>query len=657
MYYPGDFFMKHLRHTENLLQLPTTLFYCVLVLCFVYFNAMCQVNQTGDMNNDGLKDGRDALQIMRILNGYESATEELIRQGDIHPYPGTDGNLRGDGLLTEDDAYRILLYAVGLLSEGELNGVFTGSEPIITEFDPMFGYKGDKIYITGKNFVTSDIQKNKVFLGDIPVEVVDASATLLTVVVPDDAKSSFIRLQTPGGEVISPGRFKVIYDAAGQLNISNPDYYVVINEYGVSPIESDGTFTIPVADRDITLSCFTYDDEDTETIYMTLHLPTGGAPTELLQADAVSTAKALVYLNPFLLTRDTDKCEMLMQAMDQTPEVQVLADLITEKYPQGANGLEDTDIRQAWQTAILQVFENMPQKSTIPFSMKKLQAKKNLKRQQQLRAMSQPPALLDEKTFAPKSDTSIVDGKLVMRVYGLDSHFTTAKRSDKSTSLLVELDNGYSALDWYVVMAKLDPVSFPRGLQESFLDLRKRGFDRAGYKLCTTLAADQWTANIDVLYSSVEFVMDSLEDNFFPSDDSLAFEDLEDGLYVVRAYSGALFDHDYHSFDWFAISDMPTGFSDWTQALAINVCMGGVDIWDLLSADSARWARQALRKGVKNVIKEVSKQIELNRERLDSLSYEEAGNIILALLGEFFKSCCYRCSSGACLYCEQSIYP
>ena len=60
----------------------------------------------GDITSDGTIDGRDALKIMRSVEGLEPANAEEVTQGDVFPFPGIDGRIMGDGTLTEDDAYR-----------------------------------------------------------------------------------------------------------------------------------------------------------------------------------------------------------------------------------------------------------------------------------------------------------------------------------------------------------------------------------------------------------------------------------------------------------------------------------------------------------------------------------------------------------------------
>lgn len=50
----------------------------------------------GDVTGDGAIDGRDALRVMRQVEGFSPLTPGEAETADISPAPGTEGRLAGD---------------------------------------------------------------------------------------------------------------------------------------------------------------------------------------------------------------------------------------------------------------------------------------------------------------------------------------------------------------------------------------------------------------------------------------------------------------------------------------------------------------------------------------------------------------------------------
>jgi hypothetical protein len=80
--------------------------------------------------------------------------------------------------------------------------------PAITEFSPAAGRYGSEITITGKRFSTV-ASENKVYLNGKAATVVNATTTMLRVLVPDKALSGKIQLTTPDGGVTTSEIYEV----------------------------------------------------------------------------------------------------------------------------------------------------------------------------------------------------------------------------------------------------------------------------------------------------------------------------------------------------------------------------------------------------------------------------------------------------------------
>lgn len=79
-------------------------------------------NRLGDVTGDGRVDIKDALKVLRIVDGAVTATDADRELGDVFPNPGQGERPVGDGQLTEGDANQLLRFSVGLLTPDALEG-------------------------------------------------------------------------------------------------------------------------------------------------------------------------------------------------------------------------------------------------------------------------------------------------------------------------------------------------------------------------------------------------------------------------------------------------------------------------------------------------------------------------------------------------------
>ena len=81
--------------------------------------------------------------------------------------------------------------------------------PVITDFNPGKGKTGQTIVLNGTNFAETPA-RNVVTFGNVPAQIVEASATQLLVKVPAEAISGKIVVVTTGGTAITPTDFTFI---------------------------------------------------------------------------------------------------------------------------------------------------------------------------------------------------------------------------------------------------------------------------------------------------------------------------------------------------------------------------------------------------------------------------------------------------------------
>ncbi|EJF08434.1 IPT/TIG domain-containing protein [Pontibacter sp. BAB1700] len=81
--------------------------------------------------------------------------------------------------------------------------------PGITGISKETDIVGASLTITGENFAT-DKARNKVLFGQALAQVLEANSQQLTVRVPEQAESGFIKVETPGGLAASTTHFEVI---------------------------------------------------------------------------------------------------------------------------------------------------------------------------------------------------------------------------------------------------------------------------------------------------------------------------------------------------------------------------------------------------------------------------------------------------------------
>ncbi len=647
-----------LKIDSNRFQLKEFALGVLFFLLFVVAGAQAQESSLrGDINLDGIIDGRDALKLMRGIEGLETLSDEEISRGDVDPLPGIGGRLVGDGEINRDDVQKILEYSVGLLAEGELNGDFANSGPAIESFSPPSGAVGTRVTIIGQRFLRDLQAENQVLFGDVPAPILELTSSRLVTEVPEGASTAHIRIQTPGGIAETAAAFRVTMELVGQLDLGeglNPQDFVVANAEGETEVEgADGNFTLSVPDNQPSLIGAVPKGEGNH-VYLALNLPgTGGSAKNKMNAaygtaanpahvDAESTARALVYLHPFLMTRSPSAAVALMQVMDGLSEIQALADVIDQRYPEGADGLNDAAVRSAWENAVAAVLEALP--SGLVFSLDGTTMGKSNSQAATIQSLgvfrSAPFGAFGGLGYSSietgdnqniyKRSTTAEDTERTIKIYGADNNFLNARFDQESGGIDVHLDNGYSPLDWIATLFKIDPAGLPQGINTPFTQIRSNGYPHTGYQVSTLVPANLWTAKIDIFGAGLDAALGASLDWASMGDETLSLPQDEDAVFFLRMFSGSF--RDTQGWDHQAIQAMEDGKKLSNHATAVNLVLALIDLWGLVGGEEKGFTQEATKAGVQSGIASLTQQTA--GQNLSDVSSRQAVEILVNVLIE-----------------------
>lgn len=567
----------------------------------------------GDVTGDGVIDGRDALMIMRGVEGFETLTDEESARSDVHPLPGTGGRSIGDGTVTEDDARKILRKAVGLIPEGELTGDFSNSTPVIDDIEPRTGPAGAQVTITGWNFASGSSADNQVRFGEIPSIIHEISGTTIVTEVPAGASTGKIILRTPGGTAVSSFDFVVGVIVEGVLDLGeglNAKDFAVVNAMEEAEVDGGtGRFSISVPDNQLSVMG-AVPKGDGNNVFLSIQLPgmtTGkwgkavGTAVNPLTVDALSTAKSLLFMHPFFFNENAAAASGFMALLETLPEVHALAAVVAERYPQGAAGIEDPQVRDAWTVAVSAILAALPETLAPPMDGG---TTANSKSPQPFPAslFSNPLTVLGEGLSAGGPGTSSKRGFLQsdksVRVANIDRNFLDAKYDEDGDGILVDLDeNTYCPLDWLVVLFRVDPDAFERGYNTAYPEIASTGYPHLGYEAAGFVAAKHWTAKIDILREGIGWLLDSVR----PSEQlDLEYDPNDESVYLLRAFSGCFTGPEKG--DATAIATMEDGRHYAEQAAALNIALAMIDLWCLVGGSESTLQRNTIKAAVQNAI-------------------------------------------------------
>lgn len=578
--------------------------------------AVSYAQDRGDVNGDATIDGRDALRVMRVVQGLETTTDTDIERGDVYPVPGTEGRLVGDGQLTVADARRLLRVSVGLIAESVVTGRF--ERPTITDFAPSLAAPGDTIRVEGSNFVPDSPAENIVFFGSTPGRVVAVDGATLLIEVPAGATAAPLTILAPGGVAESVAIFTPLVPLALTVDLpggrSLQDYTLLGAGLTSYDVDAAGTANVFVPQSGLYSQFLLPNDTTENVILFSLGLGNVSAGKQADRIDVRSTAEAMLFMAPHIVTSDTTLAGLVMQTIGNEPAVNDLADVLQGIYDRGAEPTNDPAFIDAYQTALRNVLDSLPVDLILDTSNPA--GKTGLF----VTHRSSPTNHYRSQVFQDRANAFCPDLD-ILKLQDIDS----------SGRITLGAAEG-NPLDWYVRIVRVDDpqTNIPRG----FADLRDPQFWRfyEGGDLqsralpyedktlsATFVSAASYLRHLDffgnLMVTATDFVANSIAETtdingLTEIDDRAHIPLTEDAVYLLHAFSGVrttvpwLEPEDEAWFEGaFVDQDLPDGYSSRITATLMNMVFAASDVMSVfLGANTSELAGGSFRRGLRVAI-------------------------------------------------------
>ncbi len=557
-----------------------------------------EMKTLGDVTGDLVVDGRDALKILRDSKGLETIPAENREAGDVFPFPGLNGKHIGDDALTSDDAQKILNYSVGLISADELTGNLNKLSPRIDDVLPGRAGIGVLVVLEGINFLVGEAENPKVFFNDLEAEVLDVSNAEISVKVPEGAINGPIKVETVIGTARTSDDFIIIPKTDGLLDLGdglNPEDFIVV---GLDETVSDanGSFRLTML-PDVVSLIGAVPKGDGDNSFLAVSIPGyTDQPDQPFIINAETTAKALVFMHPFFMSRETHVAKWLMTLMEDLPELDELTAVISQRYPQGANGLEDAEVESAWAKAVAALADAIPE--TVSFSVEHvLQAAKNSRSE---RIQNSATAMKKAK-YSDQQPLVVMqsDEEPKIRTFNPDREYLALQYDEESKGFEIYIyDDNYCPVDWIARIYRIDPVNFPLGWNTPSSEIVMTGYPHMNYQETIIIPAKQWTALIDLVREGFNRVFDGLVSGStlrLQTDPNNANLLDDEAVYLVRCFNGAFREHGAQYWDTNAVQPGHKElYNQHLKARAMNVMLILVDVWGLFTNETDVYKKAAI---------------------------------------------------------------
>ena len=381
----------------------------------------------------------------------------------------------GDSQYSTENQNKPTDAAAGFASEPLLRDTGGENSPVIIEFLPVSGQAGDTVTITGANFTPDYPGDTAIDFNGIPAEVLSVTDTEVMVTVPLDAVSGLITVRTPAGKAVSPHDFTVTFLRSIQLQLTaglNPQNYTIVNSHGFAVPDGNSTATIPSSDQDINFNCAISDadagtrqDEPDERVFFQVDT-LEAATNEAVTMNAVSTAKGMVFLSPYLFSPTMEKARLIMDIMETDPKVAILAQTIEEVYAETSSPLDDTRIETALQEAIRSVVDSIPEEYNLDLTAAPRVTGDTGARMPDFSTISDTAETPQPAEYIRQDGETLPIYWKPIDLYMMEQSIATGADGEEQPGRLSIEAVGDNPLDWIVRISELNPAQFSGGMSD-----------------------------------------------------------------------------------------------------------------------------------------------------------------------------------------------
>lgn len=424
---------------------------------------------------------------------------------------------------------------------------------------PDRGSPGDTVEISGQYFGATP-SANQITLGSTPVNVLEATSTRLKVEVPIGASSGSILLKTTTGEAVSPDPFLVLETLEVRLSLPaalTGEPFVVLSTSDVVPA-TNGLATVHSPAGFPTLISAIPQGTNVDTFLCAVNL----GQTHALLLDANSTAQALVFQFPLLMTFEPERAAHLLAIIQADPAVKDLANFVASALANGMNPLDASGFDLAYERAVISIVNSPAATALAPEPAPRLTAFGK-------QAAGPSTGVYPLEPFATRWVELPYDGKKGGYVLEAFQH------------PVGKLPRLLNPVDWVVRFQEVEPdLAFPNGRDDILDSLRDPDPQpiayplRPGYDRSTTISADLIFARFNILsFVSKEAFKEVAKFVGVAKDSSIKFPNT-DGIYAMRAI-GPSFLSSWGSDLEFVDSNYP---DEHARAIGVNLVAMMIDI-------------------------------------------------------------------------------
>ncbi|MCM2358055.1 MAG: DUF1566 domain-containing protein [Geobacteraceae bacterium] len=356
----------------------------------------------------------------------------------------------------------------------------------------------------------------------------------------------------------------------------SPSSLTVLSLGATTPVSTQGNYSAEVykdgvavvaampTGKDFGLMNVLATDSQATGAVVTAASSNGAVSTSAVKLDAKSTAVSLVFISPYFITNDPTAAKTILLTIENDPKVASLASVI-EKVFTASDPWADPALQQALVEAVQSVVNTLAaQQQTAPATA--------------IKTVSTTAKVLQ---LPKKSSLGSLIGALSISSapYYADQDYTVVKAEASGTGYGISVESrNVGSIDWNAEIMRLDSAQFA-----SFVDFQtKASNNRSVYQGERSTVLGRLNAPAKSLFRYADIIGLAYDYAFTDSFGERPLKQVpisstEDGVYLVRSYSGApgiVIDPDEVPF---IVTQVPNGSLMHWSSLATNVVMVALD--------------------------------------------------------------------------------